>query len=118
MKVSTELLLKLGAPILAQAVEMVARMLITEDNLKDIQKKVHDGVQIFTGKIPGEFDDMLVDDLAEAFSSQERITLYGDAILDPIEEWIEHNGFEFDDMLLPVIARFREVANIPDNDQN
>lgn len=117
MDVKTSLLVKFGLPILIDQIQNIAVAVVTEDNLRRCQAKVHDALTWLTGKTATKFDDELVATLEKKLSDPAFIAEYGDRLLDPIEEFIVSSSWTWDDRLLPFISQLREVAHIPDNDE-
>lgn len=111
--IDTGFLWKISWPIIARGIKNALESVVTEENLQKAQEELKDAVEWLTEKIPGDFDDILVDKLEELFTDSDFIAKYGAKILDPLEAFIIASENEYDDLLLPAIEQLRVIASIP-----
>lgn len=117
MNKTYSVILALGWPIIERTIVKISEDYINEENMKELHDKILAGAAKIVDRIPTQIDNMLLDELKEAFENNyELVQKYGDRILDPIENYIKASANKYDDLALPAIAQFRIVTNIPDND--
>lgn len=118
MNITREALLYIAAPIIKNVILEIAKATVTNDNLRSIKNRFYKGLAGVTGQTKFSIDDTLAMAAFNGVTCRESIEQGGDLILDAIEEWIASTTTRWDDTLIkPVIDVLREVAGIPDGDE-
>lgn len=101
----TRFLLEAAAPVVSSTIASM----ITKENLGKLEEDLAEGIGYLTGKIPGEFDDMIVADIEEALKDPALIGRYADMVIDPLKAIITDSENKVDDLLLPALEKLEEV---------
>lgn len=105
------------APKIIEILGDIVRKSVTSENLVGLREKLYGLACDVTGRTHFTWDDDLAAAFLEILYSSKKYAIWGDLLLDIVEEWVKASETSWDDaIILPGLKQFRDVAGIPDKE--